>query len=1246
MARGGKSSASSGTRKKHAKKAAGPSQEEEPIPKDNKLTKKQRGQKRKEPRVKVFIPPVKPAPVQPDPLETTGLVHSLPPELLVVLRSFNKKAQVTKIRALEELQSGWIERCKKEGEDGALVCVLVDMIPVWLHHVPALLVHPSRRVRLLAAGAHLSFLQIPPVRDQILLFLREIVSPPQVESILGTWYLAAYDIDKSVSSAALKAWGNAVSFDNSGKDQLALDSRLLSSLVAFIQRTILDPSGVYLYLNPAPPAPPPPPIKQGARKEVPEAASRSKLDELEEDEQDRKARLRVGGLGAIRQITGAFRNEPPGNLIEFFKNPALWSALYHAEQYPFVDIDTFGLGQHNVQFPRAWEIEQHYDYSKDDEDGDLEDEDVEDKKQDDSPKQSIAYQEFLRFLGLGCSGSPLQGYPTVVIILSTIPSSILITSPSTIPLADLFTAFWDVLASRALSSLQRSATSTAFLSSLFECMIFLIKRVRNDARSDNAHCIFDGNLDDFVQNIVREQFGKVYVNLVGKTLKVESRGAARLVAQTLLSLNEIDTALFDTAWDTLSSSLRKAAETDPALLSVFLKVLHDKLKHTAEPRQAASLLMSTILHSATETCVDSIRLIRSGETDGDALSVIGVPLLVNMLVQFREGLFDDSKFSKLIDDLISQHAFMLLRVSSTLILAYLTHRKDEGHCLRLWHALLAGIARYPEKAEPSMNPLLDAVERDILPRYLMPSIGEIDGLIEKFLAQALTGDAAHLSFVQQVLRSADHFLSAEGYTNLLESISSAFSIRVDSALSDSEISLSSFEPTLELISVLSKHPPRALKEYDVRTVLQDIFIFAHILFTCYDSERDHPTFGTAKVVWERWQNATSLQDQSDVLDRIKTKLRVILCDTQLRPFPRDILEVLWSKPLGIHLELPGAIFPSSEEMDQLLVQLSPDPIHPSLAVIDALIPPAVASPKRRNTSQAFDSRGFSTYARVIDALLQVFIEGRQIAKRNVWALQHFQALEVYAQDFINFPSGHSPVFGTEAIHANLESLVAKIEQITTYMLTSTGDEGWREHALTALLESKVSGSSGALSTFLVDTIHRSRDSDSARDIRILRNVLQHVFNDIDVAEADRWILLARKLESTAPETSIALIFAVTNFAPEPPRLERLRNELAANLLGIPPSKANTQGLLALRKLAVSAPNLDSDVVFLPQPRAVNITKACQQWITSDEDIGEDVESAITLVFHHIAPILQDLSGAHWDLMFDVMENNLEVFQVM
>jgi hypothetical protein len=132
----------------------------------------------------------------------------------------------------------------------------------------------------------------------------------------------------------------------------------------------------------------------------------------------------------------------------------------------------------------------------------------------------------------------------------------------------------------------------------------------------------------------------------------------------------------------------------------------------------------------------------------------------------------------------------------------------------------------------------------------------------------------------------------------------------------------------------------------------------------------------------------------------------------------------------------------------------------------------------------------------------------------------------------------------------------------------------------------------------------------------------------------------------APETSMAITSTLVECAPEPQRLDRYRNELAASLLGISPSRVNTDGLLTLRRLVSTAPDPESVIIFLPQQRAVNVIKACQQWITSDEDIDEEVESVMLLVFLHLAPILHTVPGAHWEFIFDVIESNLEVSQTV
>ena len=105
--------------------------------------KKEKGKgKNKEPRVKVFIPPTKPAPVRPDPLDSLGIAKNLPPELLIVLRRLAKKDSVTKRKALEELQAFWADKVLKDNdENGIIEITLQTSLPVWvsLLHVELLL---------------------------------------------------------------------------------------------------------------------------------------------------------------------------------------------------------------------------------------------------------------------------------------------------------------------------------------------------------------------------------------------------------------------------------------------------------------------------------------------------------------------------------------------------------------------------------------------------------------------------------------------------------------------------------------------------------------------------------------------------------------------------------------------------------------------------------------------------------------------------------------------------------------------------------------------------------------------------------------------------------------------------------------------------------------------------------------------------------------------------------------------------
>jgi hypothetical protein len=209
---------------------------------------------------------------------------------------------------------------------GASLERLAHIMPLYvnlcyqIHHIPALFLHPERRIRLLTAGLHSSLLHIPAIREAMFSFVCETASADQVESILGAWCMASHDIDRQVSTVAYRSWNDAICLPNSqSPGKLVLDESLLQALLSFIQRALLDPIGIYVYLNPAPvTVATPPPRKTPGRpapivpvKREDSESSRSKAEGEEENEHDKKARLRVGAFGALKWALGSSSSVSP-----------------------------------------------------------------------------------------------------------------------------------------------------------------------------------------------------------------------------------------------------------------------------------------------------------------------------------------------------------------------------------------------------------------------------------------------------------------------------------------------------------------------------------------------------------------------------------------------------------------------------------------------------------------------------------------------------------------------------------------------------------------------------------------------------------------------------------------------------------------------------------------------------------------------------------------------------------------------
>lgn len=103
--------------------------------------------------------------------------------------------------------------------------------------------------------------------------------------------------------------------------------------------------------------------------------------------------------------------------------------------------------------------------------------------------------------------------------------------------------------------------------------------------------------------------------------------------------------------------------------------------------------------------------------------------------------------------------------------------------------------------------------------------------------------------------------------------------------------------------------------------------------------------------------------------------------------------------------------------------------------------------------------------------------------------------------------------------------------------------------------------------------------------------------------------------------------------------------MANRLTGVTVQTAAIEGLRVLKMLNALTPAEDSEDIFLPQQRTVFLMQHLNGWLVSDDeaadDFPEELEARIALLYANLAPIVQDVPGAHWDSMFDMISNNLE-----
>lgn len=228
---------------------------------------------------------------------------------------------------------------------------------------------------------------------------------------------------------------------------------------------------------------------------------------------------------------------------------------------------------------------------------------------------------------------------------------------------------------------------------------------------------------------------------------------------------------------------------------------------------------------------------------------------------------------------------------------------------------------------------------------------------------------------------------------------------------------------------------------------------------------------------------------------------------------QDILRVAIERKLTIGGNTLSDFFPPSGKLAEMLDDLPSNPMDTSLAVLDPLLPTGTAFKNTDESQRDFDSEGNSSYARVVSALLQALAEDRHLARGNVWTVRHLFALYLYAEDYLSVPNAPSFVFGPNTSKSYLRDIISKLQQVTTYLLTTSLDDSFHSNVIKSASAGQATSSEG-VDGLLVNLIIHSAKHDNIRDTRILRRTLQHLFSNVTKQEADQWMGVVRKFEKS------------------------------------------------------------------------------------------------------------------------------------
>ncbi|QRW23508.1 E3 ubiquitin-protein ligase listerin [Rhizoctonia solani] len=1256
MGKQGKSSATSGTRKKHARKAATHDPSIAIVPAAKSQGKGKGKGKNKEPRVKQYIPPPKYKPLVDDPIESLSVASVLPPNMVLCFKGLSKKDPVTKMKALDDLAT----MLDDESWNIAL--------PVWLWHFVSLSVHPNRRLRESSAIIHSKLFEQPILRDEAQSY---ILREPNAGTFLAAWALGANDVVPTIANTLRVSWDLNITWHTTAPQNQFIDIQdHVEYLVATLLQAIIDPE--QLYQNFAP---------------LLAASSKDLIDVVDTGEylRDRNGRIRTAGLNSITWIiegpSTIAHSVLLGPFRELLSSNILLGTILSAQPSVFgaSDIDdekkepvSWGYEQRAVRMA-GWKLIKEFVKYLQNNQTDI----VEEISNDDTPLPlKLGY---LR--NLGCAALRSAWVETDSVVRTSMWEGLL-------PLITVFPEVWDMdpINQALIGTSQHTAAESDSSEDIEDGPMETVPNgaTRSHPATSYSHLAFNDFLHflelgcrgsatqsypaivvvlstipeaifPYEPNTLERLFTSLWAAYDGKALSVLPRDrepAGKAFLSCVLDCVIFFIQKLHTPTQLLQSEHRselqpgKAVELVPLkwIARIIQEVIHGDLSQNVPVDTAGQLIgesMKKLEHISpdmtrlawrvewepvliqhqpqadrNESIIKLLGHMRSAARGGINQEIVDKILKEKVQVKLEgvEGCDSPTEQARVLislwEHLNSVTAPWLVEVTDQVWNAEVLDRMVRIEEPRGIIIFLNGYLSAPTASENCRRAIWSqflsacagasafSVLRDILDlvgtaALTVDEVPALFDLTKSWMVDLAQGNPTDGATLGSVLVHWKICLSQTQALEILELLLSAFILHARELLfSSSDVVSPVIQPIAHVLDIVLTSDT-SLDFYTWPTLnFADAGALLRILPNLYEAEVPFARFYQWDRALKSWSTYAPVELQSESDARARELIRSLLISCSTSLSARDVLTVAVRSALYL-----------DEKM--ILLEMIPsqydfdqnlDDLNDNPSPVLAEYDPLVRLGDREPDSLAlatYDSHGLSKYARVGTILATTLSEDRHLARDNLWTFRHLLALQQLSLDFVSAATWPSEVFRVGA-SSQVHTLLGVLAPLAIYL----GNSLLADHSLDwhkqIISRLQNPGSDPVAPQNAEEVIHQYY-SIATRNSPTSRDLR----------------LLRRIMQFVLRDAETDILDLWSDFA----QSAYSHYSEAAEAIG--------DRVHATAESSLSRPSFTKMDV-------------------GDEELDTSMEALVTVLLGHLLPILQTIRGAHWEFILDVLENNLSV----